>query len=215
MGYKIFISYKYKDGDVEGRNTIARDYVNKLESYFDSTSHIYKGESDNEDLSYLSEDAIWARLKDKMYDTSVTIVMISPNMRESYRNDRSQWIPWEVAYSLRETTRSDRTSHSNAMLAVVLPDRNGSYSYCLEETPYGKIIYHTQGFFKIIEDNMVNKKGPDGYKFPRCGQFHYQEGCSYIEAVRWCDFVENPNKYIDAAVERKEHIGDYKITKDV
>ena len=66
-------------------------------------------------------------------------------MREAGKWQRSQWIPWEIAYSLRETTRSDYTSHNNAMLAVVLPDNNGSYSY-----------YKQMNLFPILKDNIDN-----------------------------------------------------------
>ena len=92
MGYKIFVSYKYSDDSIyplsnplnmsSYNRCSVRDYVDKLESYFDHTSNIYKGESDNEDLSYLSPASIWEKLKDRIYDSSVTIVMISPNMKE-------------------------------------------------------------------------------------------------------------------------------------
>ena len=47
MGHKIFVSYKYADDQVANlagqRNSSVRDYVDELESYFDSSSHIYKG----------------------------------------------------------------------------------------------------------------------------------------------------------------------------
>lgn len=98
--------------------TTVRSYVDRMESYFDQTTNIYKGESDNEDLSYFTENTIWEKLKDRIYDSSVTIVMISPNMKESYKSESSQWIPWEIAYSLRKTTRGDRTSHTNAVLLL-------------------------------------------------------------------------------------------------
>lgn len=151
MGKKIFISYKYADSNVQRlpnkqlwETTTVRDYVNLLESYFDSSNHIYKGESNDEDLSYLSEDSIWEKLKDRIYDSSITIVIISPGMKESYRSEYYQWIPWEVAFSLKETERMDRTSHSNAIFALVLPDRNGMYDYFLSDLPCGVTLHKTE-----------------------------------------------------------------------
>ena len=96
-------------------------------------------------MSDRSESYIWEHLKDKIYDSSVTIVLISPNMRERGKWQRSQWIPWEIAYSLRETQRSDYTSHNNAILAVILPDKNGSYNY-----------YRKDNLFPILKDNIDN-----------------------------------------------------------
>lgn len=155
MGKKIFVSYKYHDSDVkalisDGRNTTVRSYVTYIEkNMIGMSDNIYKGEHENEDLSDKSEEYIWSELKDKMYDSSVTIVMISPNMKEPNKWERSQWIPWEISYSLRETTRKDRTSHSNAVLAVVLPDSNGSYDY-----------YNTLRLFRILKANIDNEYIP-------------------------------------------------------
>ena len=134
MGRKIFVSYKYWDSDVCVVPNITvgipkvRDYVSWLEKKFTERSdHIYKGEHDDEDLSLRSEDYIWESLKDKIYDSSITIVLISPNIKERYKCERSQWIPWEISYSLRKTTRNNFTTHSNAVLAVVLPDNHNKY----------------------------------------------------------------------------------------
>ena len=215
MGKKIFISYKYADSNVENlpghsfwNPTTVRSYVDKLEDYFDSTNHIYKGESDDEDLSYLSEDAIWEKLKDRIFDSSVTIIMISPNMRITYRSDRSQWIPWEVSFSLKETTRNDRTSHTNAILAVVLPDSSGSYEYYFS-------THHTDRLFKIIRDNKFNIKSPNRQLCPQCLNYHYYGNCSYIEAIKWSDFILMPDYYINQAVERQNNKYLYNIVKEV
>lgn len=228
MGYKIFVSYKYGDDSVyplpnplnmfafySGRSTV-RDYVDKLELYFDHTSHIYKGESNDDDLSYLSDAAIWERLKDRIFDSSVTIVMISPNMKEPYRSERSQWIPWEISYSLRETTRGDRTSHSNAVLAVILPDRNHQYNYYIEPLSYqranGQWTSGEDPVFSIIRKNMDNKKNK--YYIHYSSHKIYMPSTnddSYIPSVTWDDFIRQPMKYIECAVSRKEIISDYTI----
>lgn len=150
MGRKIFVSYKYWDTNVypvprfSDTRPKVRDYVSWLEDKFQNrTEHYYKGESDNEDLSYRSDTYIWEKLKEKIFDSSITIVLISPNFKESNRWDKSQWIPWEISYSLRLTTRKDYTSQRNAVLAVILPDRYGSYDY-----------YRSLRIFSILDKNI-------------------------------------------------------------
>ena len=123
MGHKIFISYKYKDSNVKSldkNDTTVRDYVDKLQDYIEEYSeHIYKGESDDEDLSEYSDDQIWDLLKDRIFDSTLTIVLISPNMNNGDK-ESNQWIPWEISYSLKEVSRKDingntRSSYSNAL----------------------------------------------------------------------------------------------------
>ena len=48
--------------------------------------------SESPDLTDTSTENIKKNLKDMMYDTSVTIVILSPNMTES------NWIDWEIEY---------------------------------------------------------------------------------------------------------------------
>ena len=43
----------------------------------------------------------------------------------------------------------------------------------------------------------------------------WQGTCSYIEAVKWCDFIENIDYYIDKAIDRQKDIDDYDIQKEV
>lgn len=38
---------------------------------------------------------------------------------------------------------------------------------------------------------------------------------SYIEAVKWGDFIISPDYYIDLAIKRQENIFDYNVRKEV
>ena len=112
MGHKIFVSYKYADADVKNLtwwgNSTVRDYVTEFQNKLSAEDDINKGEEDDEDLSGLSEEVIWEKLKNRIYDSSVTVVFISPNMRESGKADRDQWTPWEISYSLKEISRKQK-----------------------------------------------------------------------------------------------------------
>lgn len=227
MGKKIFVSYKYADNQVENlvwyKNATVRDYVDVFEEKVDSSDDIYKGEGDDEDLSILSDDTIWEKLKDRIYDSSVTIVFLSPGMRESWREDREQWIPWEVSYSLKETSRKNKngqsvTSHSNAMLAVVLPDISGSYSWYLEGRTCCDskcTTHHTDKLFTIIKENKFNKTKNESKRICNNHETIWTGDCSYIEAVKWSSFIDDYQKYVDKAVNRQEHIDEYDIHKEV
>lgn len=199
MGKKIFVSYKYADNRVQNlsfySNSTVRDYVTKFEEILDLSDNIYKGESDGEDLSRLSEDTIWSKLKDRIYDSSVTVVFISPGMKDSWKADKEQWIPWEISYSLKEVSRKDKngnavTSRSNAMVAVVLPDEFGTYSYYLESKnccSSGCTTHHTDMLFDIIRKNKFNLIDATK-KMCDTGSSIWYGDYSYIEAVKWSDF---------------------------
>ena len=210
MARNVFVSYKYADEDVQHLYghypTKARHYVDEVEKLLAADDHIYYGEHDGEDLSDWSEDQIWEELKDRIFYTSCTIVLISPNMKEPNRYDKSQWIPWEISYSLRETVREDRKSHRNAILAVVLPDRNGSYDYALRANHCclnGCTTYKRDWMFTIIKENMFNRKNPNTNVFNQATTVWYGE-YDYIPMVRWDYFVD----HVTELIERAERIKD-------
>lgn len=226
MGKKIFVSYKFADSRVKNlsfyENLTVRDYVTKFEEIVDPSDDIYKGESDGEDLSKLSEETIWKKLKDRIYDSSITVVFISPGMKESGKTEKNQWIPWEISYSLKEVSRKNKngdavTSRSNAMVAVVLPDENGSYSYYLESRnccENGCTTHHTDKLFTILRKNKFNLKDANKKVCDTGSTIWYGE-CSYIKAVKWSDFISNYSTYIESASKRQDNIDDYEICKEV
>lgn len=75
MAHKTFISYKYSE---------ARELRDKIIESLGEDASFYQGEtSDSPDLTDTSTENIKRVLKDMMCDTSVTIVILSPNMKES------------------------------------------------------------------------------------------------------------------------------------
>lgn len=217
MGKKIFISYKYADNNVLPLNlgpTTVRDYVDEMQRLLDKNGHINKAEEDCEDLSGLSEDTIISKLRDRISDSSLTIVVISPNMKEFAKSERQQWIPWEISYSLQKKTQEDKTSKANALLAVVLPDRNGQYQYFIKPKSCNKIgcnckILSTNTLFKIMQDNMFNQKQKKIFR-QECPNV-YTGYSSYIHSVVWKDFIKDCNTYINIAYEINDKIDDYNI----
>lgn len=229
MGRKIFVSYKYADSDVKqfsdlnnlfrAQDTV-RSYVTLLEEYFEERSeHVYKGEHDGEDISYLSEATIRDKLFSRIYDSTLTIVMISPNMQEYGKQQKDQWIPREISYSLREQSRVNSagqivTSSTNALLGVVLPDRNGSYSYFLGKCNLCESdcrVLNTPWLFKILRDNTFNAKELDCNTCNSRGSTVYHGESSYITYVNWADFRADPEAYIEKAYELRDNKDDYVI----
>ena len=228
MGHKIFISYKYADSNVKklqgfsfGECT-ARDYVNELQDYIEEYSdHIFKAEQEGEDLSGWNEETIWKKLKDRIYDSTLTIVLISAGMREN-KKDRDQWIPWEVSYSLKEETRKDingneKESHTNALLGIIIPDMWGRYDFFVTDKTCcqsGCRSYTTSKLFTILRENMFNIKEPDKNECPD-GSTVYHGDSSYMHVVKWADFVKDPESHIDKAYDILSKKSNYTIHKEV
>jgi len=226
MGRKIFVSYKYADSDVYNftANTTCtvRDYVDKIQEVLGDTDHINKGESDGEDLSQLSDDTIWEKLKNRIYDSTLTIVLISKNMKVSYMADKDQWIPREISYSLKEMSRINSsgtpvTSKSNAVLAVVIPDIYNSCSHFTYKNSCcssGCRTLETYALFDIMRKNMFNVIDQDK-KDCSSGKTIYYGDSSYILSVEWDEFVKDMDKYINKAYEIQGNIDSYNICKEV
>lgn len=229
MGRKVFVTYKYGDTQVQdldiyedtiwfGRHKVqtkARHYVNEISSLLDQEDHIYKGEADGQSLADFSDEYIESALRAKIYDSSITIVIVSKGMKDLWKSEKDQWMPWEISYSLKEYTRNGRTSLSNGIIAVVLPDENGSYGYYLSKDSVCNCTnYNTPFLFQILRENMFNIKIPDTHICSN-GSTIYSGDFSYISSIKWEDFKINPNKYLDKAIELRDKKAHYNITKIV
>lgn len=192
MAHKTFISYKYSEAQ-----KLRDDIIQALGD--DAT--FYKGEtSDSPDLTDTTTENIKKNLRDKMYDTSVTIVIISPNMKES------KWIDWEIEYCLKDNTRKGRTSHNNGIVGVIMK-YNGRYDWfkTTKTNPDGcsSTTYDESKVYDIINNNRFNQN-PKEYSCDVCKTVDALTG-SYISFVDEETFLNNPSKYIDNAYNKSEN----------
>ena len=217
MGRNVFVSYKYWDNSVHQFNkdgeTIVRDYVDVIVRILGETSEYhYRGERDGEDNSELHYKEVESILSDKIFHTSITIVLISSEMFEN-ATELEQWIPWEISYSLRNKKRYDGDSYMNAILAIVLPNRNNNYSYAIHSIGKKKFI-RKEAFFKIISNNMFNRVGWT-YEMDEYGNLKYTLKNSYVALARWNDFCSNPDYYLDCALSNRSEWNEFVITKKI
>ena len=217
MGRKIFVSYKHSDSNVyplqAGGLSTAADYLINVEDLI-GYENVYKGEDPGADIGNLSDDAIADHLKDKIRDSSVTIILISRGMKETGKAENKQWIPWEISYSLKEIERGGTVSRTNAMLSVILPDQSSNYSY-MKQANCSHVTWYSNHIFPIMWKNMFNKKEQNIHKCSVCltANIHCETDPHYIPAVTWQDFLYNHQNYIDHAVSICEQKDDYKIAK--
>ena len=99
------------------------------------------------------------------------------------------------------------------MLAVVLPDRNGSYNYAMYSD--GRHIFvKEKAFFEIILANMFNRKGVEHFE-DRYGNPMYVSKNSYIALARWSDFCSNPEYYVSQALKNRGEWDKFDIVKRI
>lgn len=200
MAHKTFISYKYSE------SKDLRDRI--IESLGDDATY-YKGENiDSPDLTDRKKETIREYLKNMIYETSVTIAIISPRMKES------DWIEWEIQYALKDIKRGNRASRSNGILGVILNDPDDSWFKYTTNKPDGDVCidYNTNYVVDTINNNRFNQD-PVIYSCQSCKSIDSLTG-SYISFVSEDDFLDNPNFYIDNAYKKSQNLSNYTLDKD-
>lgn len=200
MAHNTFISYKYPEG---------KYLRNRIIKALGEDGRYYRGEtSSSPDLSDRTTEYIRENLKDLIYHTSVTIVIISPKMKES------NWIDWEIEYALKEIKRGDRKSSTNGVLGVVMK-YNNDYSWLRSAVSkndgHSVTSTDTTYLYDIIKNNRANQTPPK-YVCEKCQSIDALEG-SYISLIDEETFFENPNKYIDNAYNKSKNIDNYDLRR--
>lgn len=200
MAHKTFISYKYSE---------ARGLRDRIIKALGDDASFYEGEtSASPDLSDLKTETIRGKLKDMIFGTSVTIVIVSPCMTES------EWIDWEIEYSLCEYSRNGEVSRPNGLVGVIM-ERYGGYGWIksTEAHPDGHTtrVLDDDKLYPIIRVNRFNQH-PKEYCCERCRSIDRLEG-SYMSLIEEDEFLADPSRFIENAYDKSRRLWNYELCK--
>lgn len=204
MAVKVFISFRFSDGF-----ELKEDLIELF-----GTSKEVINRSENEDRSNLSEDTIQSYLYDKLRDTSVTIVLLTPNAISYNKNENNEYDDWlydELRFSL-EDRENNRT---NGIIAVytdeseplVIKKSTHTCSVCGKNKQSTELL----NIDNLIRKNMLNIKKE--YKFNKCIGLYDGTKDSYISLVHIDEFKNNWEKYIESAIEKRNRKNEFNLIK--
>ncbi|MCO4478829.1 hypothetical protein Si139_01451 [Streptococcus infantarius subsp. infantarius] len=204
MATKVFISFRFSDG---------KEIKDELVDLFDESTEVIN-RSEDVDRSQMSKDTIQEYLYEKLKDTSVTIVLLTPeavSYRKNWIGNYDDWLYDELRYSL-EDRKNNRT---NGVVAVYTDDAKdmileSSSHYCAhcQETKSCRTL---KFFDNLARKNMLNIK--QSYKKNPCNDLYDGSHDSYISLVSLEEFKQDYTKYIDNAKDKRDRLHEFNIYK--
>ena len=202
MATKVFISFRFSDG---------KEIKDELVDLFDESTEVIN-RSEDVDRSQMSEDTIQEYLYEKLKDTSVTIVLLTPeavSYRKNWIGNYDDWLYDELRYSL-EDRKNNRT---NGVVAVYTDDAKdmileSSSHYCshCQETKSCRTL---KFFDNLARKNMLNIK--QSCKKNLCNDLYDDSHDSYISLVSLEEFKQDHTKYIDNAKDKRDRLHEFNI----
>ncbi|PAT01140.1 molecular chaperone Tir [Candidatus Izimaplasma bacterium ZiA1] len=205
MKTKAFVSFRFEDG-IDLKDEIIEELKKK---------DLIIDKSESVDRSNMSEESIQEYLYEKLRDTSITIVIITPKAINYKKNWISglydDWLYDELRYSLYE--RKGNTL--NGVVAIYTDEAKSQLMYTSTKLCNDCNSEHTSqsinGFDNLVRMNMMNVKKTS--KKNPCEGYYDSEYDSYISLVPYNDFKSNPKYYIDIALEKRNDSNNYNIVK--
>lgn len=196
MKHKCYISYKFED----------EYYRNKIVDKFGDTHFIDKSqqeEIDSDDPDYIMQKIRELYLK----DSSVTIFLIGTRSHENYQEYKDALMGYDSQIIIRrEITASLYNGNGNTrngLLGVVLPEmENAIYGGQTTCPCCGAIVNIVN-----INNSTVIKEFGQNYYLKKHGSVncnHYSEDDRYAVLVRYSEFMQDPEKYIEMAYAKRD-----------
>jgi hypothetical protein len=191
--HKCFISFKKEDDYYKKQlvNNYGDQMINKsLEKPIDSNN----------------EDHIMRKIReDYLSDSTVTIVLIGSYSNENLGEEEQKYIKRELQASLYNGDSNTR----NGILGIVLPSMTssvykGSYTCFTCGGTHNSVI---------IDDTTVIKEFSKNYYIDNpSAKCCWKEEDRYCVLVKWEDFINNPQEYIQQAYDKRSADISKKVT---
>lgn len=204
MARNVFISFRFSDG---------ADYKEELSDCFDKNKDIINY-SEDEDRSNMSEETIKNYLYKKLKETSVTIIILTPeavNYKKDVWRKYDDWLYDELRYSLED--RED--NRTNAVVAVYTKD---AAQHLYTETTHKCSVCNKDSRVKSMKefDNLVRKNMMNikiSKKKNQCDGIYDSLEDSYCSLIEFDEFKNNIDTYIDNAIDKRNRKEDFDIVK--
>lgn len=179
MSHKCFISFKTED--TKYKDTIQNDlHIDMIDK------------SLNEPVNSENEDYIMSVIRrDYLKDSTVTIVLIGSHSAENDYFENQRYIKRELQASLYGTP--------NGILGIVLPSMYNS----IYQGTYTCSTCGQQHNYVAVDDNTTIKEFNVNYYTEKNSGCYWGPDDRYCVLVKWDDFKESSEKYIDQAFEKR------------
>lgn len=186
MGHKCFISFKKED----------EAYKKAIQSWVDINKVDMIDKSLNTPIDSDNEDYIMRKIReDYLSDSTVTIFLIGTHSSENLGWEEQKYIKRELQASLYNGEGNTRSG----ILGVVLPQMYDS----IYKGTYKCSTCGNSHNWVAIDDNTVIKEYSRNFYLNNHGKCSYAEEDRYCVLVKWSDFSQNPNTYIDQAFNKR------------
>lgn len=185
MSHKCFISFKTEDKKYKRyiQEDLKIDMIDK---------------SLNTPINSTDEDYIMRKIReDYLSDSTVTIHLIGEYSAENLLYENQAYIKRELQASLYNGENNTK----NGILGIVLPNM---YDKIFKGSEVCSVCGKSHNIV-CINDSTVEKEFSYNYYIPK-------DGCSWSEEdrfcvlVKWNDFVENPELYINKAFDKRSSL---------
>lgn len=206
MATKVFVSFRFSDG-----NKLKEELVD----LFDEGTEVLN-RSEDKDRSDMSEETIRKYLYEKIKETSITIVILTPEAvtyRKDYLGEYDDWLYDELRYSLQE-----REGNKTSGVIALYTDESTSFlkqssehtcPICNETKTSSSILT----FDNLVRKNMLNVK--EDYKKEPCTNLYDGDEDSYISLVHFDVFKRDYKKYIGIAKNKRERLNEFNLVKEM